>query len=61
MLSVLASLVIQEIKKFGIDLDEELRKRNGFDMFLHFIPGLFKDEMIDDEAWNDIVERGFAE
>ena len=22
---------------------------------------LFKDEMIDDEAWNDIVERGFAE
>lgn len=22
---------------------------------------LFRDEMIDDEAWNDIVERGFAE
>lgn len=28
-------------ERLGIDLDEELRKRNGFDMVLHFIPGLF--------------------
>ncbi len=34
----------ENAERLGIDLDEELRKRNGFDMVLHFIPGLFDEK-----------------
>lgn len=34
----------ENAERLGIDLDEELRKRNGFDMVLHFIPGLIDEK-----------------
>ncbi len=46
-------------ERLGIDLGEELRKRNGFDMVLHFIPGLFdeknKYKTIDKGVINQII------
>ena len=33
------------IKRLGIDMDEIRRKRADFDRFIHFIPGLFNDDL----------------
>lgn len=34
----------KQIKKFGIDIDSNIRKRMGFDGFIHKLPGLINDE-----------------
>lgn len=33
------------VNRLGIDIDEIRRKRTGFDGVIHFIPGLFNDDI----------------
>lgn len=42
---LLASWHQASVKRLGIDTDEVRRKRDGFDSVIHFIPGLFNDDL----------------
>ena len=52
------------VKRLGIDTDEIRRKRAGFDGVIHFLPGLFNDELnfraIDEKTVGMIVAQASA-
>ena len=52
------------VKRLGIDTDEIRRKRAGFDGVIHFLPGLFNDELnfraIDEKTVDMIVAQASA-
>ncbi len=52
------------VKRLGIDTDEIRRKRAGFDGVIHFIPGLFNDDLnfrtIDEKTVNMITAQASA-
>lgn len=53
------------IKRLGIDTDEIRRKRADFDGFIHFIPGLFNDDLnyraIDERTVDMITDQASVE
>ena len=52
------------VKRLGIDTDEIRRKRTGFDGVIHFLPGLFNDELnfraIDEKTVDMITAQASA-